>query len=120
MPKDRPLNEIEMRKYGSKLKHFRDVYCMNNLPQKPRRNEMAILNLDSCDGPGSHWTAWAKAGDYIEYFDSFGNLQPNKEVIDYLGENILYNFDKIQEYNSFICGQLSLKFLEKFSHKHFH
>lgn len=84
----------------------------DNLPEsKPLRNECAIVNLDSSNGPGTHWVAYYKKGSHIEYFDSFGNLQPPNELIDYLGDKIKYNYIKYQDYNSVNCGHLCLKFL---------
>jgi len=47
------------------------------------RNESSIINLDNADGPGTLWMAYAKRGDRVVYFDSFGNLPP-KELVRYL------------------------------------
>ena len=84
----------------------------DNLPRyKPWKNECGIVNLDSLKGPGTHWVAYCKKGKLIEYFDSFGNLQPPIEIIHYLGLNIKYNYTKYQDFNTFNCGHLCLKFL---------
>lgn len=57
----------------------------NNLPPGgPRVNESAIVNLDDESGPGTHWVAYRKTGQDVLYFDSFGNLQPPKELVKYL------------------------------------
>lgn len=120
LPKDHALDENEIRKYGKKLKHFRNVYCIDNLPKRPWRNELIVLNLDKCSGAGTHWVSIGKAGDLVIYFNSFGNLGPNKEVLRYYkGNKILHNFDQYQNFNTYNCGQISLKFLEKFSHTNF-
>lgn len=109
----------------------------DNLPKIPRRNECAILNLQTSDLPGSHWVAYVKHtnkrfitkndddavnkrfivknnGSETIYFDSFGNIMPPKELIDYLGPNIKYNYDSFQNYNTIICGHLCLLFLHKY------
>lgn len=83
----------------------------DELPQKPYKYECGIVNLDISSGPGTHWVAYYKNGADIEYFDSFGNLQPPLEVIKYLGHKIKYNYNVHQTYNSVMCGQLCLKFL---------
>lgn len=84
----------------------------DSLPVKPFKKECGILNLDLTTGPGTHWTAYYKKGaKRIIYYDSFGNLQPPKELISYLGKNIKYNKESNQTYNSFICGHLCLIFL---------
>lgn len=84
----------------------------NTLPQAPKKNECAILNLDSIEGPGTHWVAYKKHGNEVEYFDSFGNLKPPKELVNYLKScKVKYNRDTYQRFNTYNCGHLCLKFL---------
>lgn len=84
----------------------------DNLPKtRPKNEECGIVNLDSSNSSGTHWVAYYKKGKQIEYFDSFGNLQPPIEIINYLGENIKYNYTQYQNFDSFNCGHLCLKFL---------
>ena len=74
--------------------------------------ESAVVNLDDKDGPGSHWIAYRKDGEDVTYFDSFGNLKPPKDLINYLGLDVVeYNYKNYQKYDSFKCGHLCLKFL---------
>lgn len=87
----------------------------DRIPPKPLHKECGIVNLDSNRGSGTHWVAYWKWGNYIEYFDSFGNLQPPLEIINYLGDNILYNYKRKQQFNTFVCGHLCLQFLLKFN-----
>lgn len=81
----------------------------------PKRNECAIVNLDSSTNKGTHWVAYRKRGNSIEYFDSFGNLKPPIELVQYLGQNvkIFYNNDCYQKFNTINCGHLCLEFLYK-------
>ena len=65
----------------------------NSLPNEPKSQECGILNLDDADGPGTHWVAYYKNKNYKEYFDSFGNLQPPVELINYLKPPIYYNYE---------------------------
>lgn len=82
------------------------------LPSAPRKIENAVVNLDSRHGVGSHWVAYAKNGNAVEYFDSFGNLKPPLELVEYLKNcKITYNRDTYQNYNTSNCGTLCLKFL---------
>jgi len=60
----------------------------NALPRKIRRNKSGIVNLDDADRPGTHWVAYAKRGYRAVYSDSFGNLQPLKEIVRYLGNDV--------------------------------
>lgn len=86
----------------------------NALPSsQPWRNESAIVNLDSFDGPGTHWVAYYKRGRNVHYFDSYGNLKPPRELITYFGgdSRILYNYTNFQKLNKYNCGHLCLEFL---------
>lgn len=86
----------------------------DELPRKPWKDEAAIINLDDSDGPGTHWVCYKKRGNKVLYFDSYGDLPPPKELIRYLkGCEIKYNFDRYQDFDTFYCGHLCLKFLKK-------
>jgi hypothetical protein len=81
----------------------------------PRYNESGVVNLDSGDGPGTHWVAYKKRGNRTDYFDSYGNLSPPRELLYYLGRgsNIFYNRGRFQTIGSVNCGHLCLRFLLK-------
>lgn len=98
-------------KYSKNIPFFRGVFMRDELPQSPLSKECGVLNLDSSTNSGTHWVAYAKINDYIEYFDSYGNLKPPKEFIDYVGSKICYNYHNIQRNNTYNCGHLCLKFL---------
>lgn len=93
----------------------------DNLPKKPHYYETGIINLDSQQGEGTHWCAYAKKGDYCLYFDSFGDLRPPREFIDYINDSastkqqrnmrVEYNYNRLQKFNTVNCGHLCLAFL---------
>lgn len=86
----------------------------NALPRSgPKTKECAIVNLDDADGPGTHWIAYIKCDKNISYFDSFGDLLPPKELVQYFGRGtrIKYNYQREQDFNTFECGHLCLRFL---------
>lgn len=110
----RPLTDIDLTRCTRNIKHFRGVFMRDKLPKKPRRNESGIVNLDISKGPGTHWVAYKKYGDKVQYFDSFGNLQPPLELIRYFcGSEIKYNYTQYQNYNTWNCGHLCIKFLNE-------
>lgn len=88
----------------------------NELPQRIHKNETGIVNLDSGEGEGTHWTSYIKRGRQILYFDSIGQMKPPLELVHYFksddgGNVIQYNYDSFQKLNSFNCGHLVLHFL---------
>ena len=52
--------------------------------------------------------------DHVTYFDSFGNLRPPSELIEYLGAgvSIQYNYEAYQDFNSYHCCHLCLRFIQ--------
>lgn len=86
----------------------------DELPELPQPIECGIINLDSSANSGTHWVAYGKRYDYIEYFDSYGNLKPPKEFIKYMGHEINYNHRNLQGNSLYNCGHLCLKFLKTF------
>ena len=114
----RALTNIDLIKYAKLLKvpHFRGVFMRNELPKRIKKYETGIVNLDNDWGTGTHWTAYIKNNNNINYFDSFGNLRPPKELITYFlsdgsRNNITYNYDTYQSFNDSTCGHLSLQFI---------
>lgn len=103
-----PLSNIDIIKFGKvNIPYFRGVYIRDKLPIRSLDRECGVINLDN----GTHWVAYIKNKNIVKYFDSFGNLRPPIEVVKYLGENIQYNYNNCQNFNTFICGHLCLKFL---------
>lgn len=115
--KDTPLSNIELTKYAIQLQipYFRGVFMRDCLPKRISSNESAIVNLDSSSGPGTHWVAYAKRGNHVEYYDSFG-VAPPAELSRYFGKkaDVIYNYDQDQQLSQVICGHLCLKFLHKY------
>lgn len=88
------------------------------LPSKPWSKECGIVNLDNSSNEGTHWVAYTKVHNYCEYFDSFGDLKPPVEVLNYLNSpDLYYNYTKYQSYSTANCGHLCLKFLHGFWNK---
>lgn len=87
----------------------------NGLPNKINKDECGIVNLDDKNSEGSHWTAYVKQGANVIYFDPFGNLKPPTELNTYFNSyhstRVQYNYDALQSYDSYNCGQLCIRFL---------
>ena len=102
---NKPLNNFELVDPARKLKipYFRGAFLLDTLPRKRNKKECGIVNLDTSDGPGTHWVAWYKNGRTKIYFGSYG-VQPPLEVIKYLGSPIHYNTDKLQTAGEVFVG----------------
>ncbi|KAE9521596.1 hypothetical protein AGLY_018007, partial [Aphis glycines] len=90
-------------------------FMKDKLPLKPWKNECGILNLNNSEQSGSHWVAWVKNDKKKIYFDSYGDCNPPKEVVKYLGkDNLFYTTDEFQNYNDPpMCGHLCLDFIKE-------
>lgn len=85
---------------------------LDTLPKRPWKNESAVVNLGKNDTDGTHWVCYSKRGKKVLYFDSFGDLPPPDELVDYLdGSDIKYNYERQQKFNETNCGALCIKFL---------
>lgn len=113
--KNSPLSNYDIQKALKRFSNFRGVFMRNNLPKKAWVNECGVVNLDSIHGMGTHWVAYRKQKKNIVYFDSFGNLPPPLEIIEYFQRdnknNIFYNYNKFQKFSETNCGQLCIAFL---------
>lgn len=110
-----PLSNEELKHYASCLgiPFFRGVFMRNELPNSMWKLETGIVNLDDTKGLGTHWVCYKRCMDTVYYFDSFGNLPPPIELIQYFGNvpQIVFNYDRKQSEHSSVCGHLCLEFL---------
>src|SRR5205809_3879917 len=104
-----PLTNIQLVDAVKKLNilNFKGVFSRDELPNKPKRIECGILNIDDSNGRGSHWCSFSKRGKDKLYFDSYG-LPPPTELLKYLGGPVYYNSERIQPDNEVFCGHLCL------------
>jgi hypothetical protein len=116
---NKPLSNVDIESFvkWNKIPYFRGVFSCDVLPKKIHKNESGVINLDKNIGQGTHWVAYKKIGNVVKYFDSFGNLQPPQEAVQYFTSNgpcrIFYNHERFQKFNTFNCGHLCLTFLQK-------
>jgi hypothetical protein len=101
-----------------KVPHFRGVFMRDTLPKDgPRYIESGIINLDIQSGSGTHWTAYKKVGDKVDYFDPVGDLPPPLEFEKYVrkgGKNIVinYNIERYQPLDSNLCGYKCVEYIK--------
>ena len=112
-----PLSNFDILKiiHEMNIKHFRNVFMIDELPTKPNDCESGIVNLDTSDHAGTHWICYFKKGNQKFVFDSFGGDVPEK-LVNYLGaSNLFYNAERIQMFDEYICGHLCVLVLKLFS-----
>ena len=64
----------------------------NALPASgPRYCESAVVNLDDDSDPGTHWVAYRRRGKNVD--------------------EVKYNHERYQDFDTYNCGHLCLKFL---------
>lgn len=105
--------EITYYAHVLQIPYFRGVFSIDRLPKKPNQNESAVVNLDLHSGPGTHYVAYKKRGRSIEYYDSYGDMPPPRELSRYFGPDtaVHYNVIRKQAYGTSECGRLVLRFL---------
>jgi hypothetical protein len=82
---------------------------------KRRKNECMIINLDSEDNPGTHWTALYIEEGKANYFDSYG-MPPMQETAKYIqGLPLDCNSFSIQKPGFVICGHYCIYVLSRLS-----
>lgn len=71
-----------------------------------------VINLDSMDGMGTHWTALYAKDDRAYYYDSFGMPCPT-EIIDWVKRThrLFYIDNQHQPIDSVMCGYYAVYFL---------
>ena len=112
------LTDVQILNYVKLLSipHFTGVKMRDELKISPREIECGVLNFQTHNQRGSHWTCWYKNKNQRVYFDSFAE-QPPQELLEYLKtpKEIINNSPVIrrsavivQHVNSNECGALSL------------
>lgn len=89
---------------------FKGVFMRDTLPPKPNKIEIGILNLDSINNSGTHWTLFYKNNEKHYYFDSFGHSSP-KELDNYFKHDIICSTYILQKIGTNVCGVLCLKLM---------
>ena len=102
------------------IPHFVGVKMRDELSNSPKEKECGVLNFQTHNQRGSHWTCWFKDQNHRFYFDSFAE-QPPQELLEYLktpeerindSPVIRRSAVIVQHVNSNECGALSLFMLK--------
>jgi len=103
-----PLTDVQLDKILDDVPGYLGCYMRDGIPQDLSVRSGYILNLDTSEGEGTHWTAIMHVRPtmtspyHVCYYDSFG-FPPPEELTDTYGD-ILYNTHNHQPYDSATCG----------------
>lgn len=106
-------NNYQLEQYANKLGLPLNNILMRDEMDKLEEDGFYIINLDTSDNEGTHWTSLYFHPLNCCYFDSYGFVPPlevEKKIKPYI-----YNDADIQDFNSEACGYYALAFI-KFLH----
>jgi hypothetical protein len=106
-------NNFQLEEYANKLGLPLNNILMRDEMNKLNEDGFYIINLDSSDNQGTHWTCLYFHPLKSCYFDSYGFVPP-LEVEQKIKPYICNDAD-IQDFNSEACGHYALAFI-KFLH----
>lgn len=76
---------------------------------------IVVSNTDTSDQPGTHWFAlFCSNKDTIEYFDSYGSIGVDTDIMHMISSkflNAISNTQRVQGFNTSVCGQYCLIYL---------
>ena len=107
-----PLTNFEIQAYYQNESRFIGVYSRDNLPDKIKVGANVINLHEYCD-TGTHWIALYINNKTVTYFDSFGIEHIPNEINKFIGNrNIISNINRIQDYDSVMCGYFCIGFID--------
>ena len=87
------------------------IFMKDTIPTKLQTGYY-VLNLDEQAGTGTHWTVFYKDAEGVYYFDSFGQLPPERAYNIFLKQKHAYYSDRIiQHTKSNLCGFYCVYFM---------
>lgn len=106
-------NNFQLEEYANKLGLPLNNILMRDEMNKLNEDGFYIINLDSSDNQGTHWTCLYFHPLNSCYFDSYGFVPPLE--VEQKIRPYIYNDADIQDFNSEACGYYALAFI-KFLH----
>lgn len=110
MEKLNALTDYDIEELIKKLNLPLENIIMRDETKKINNNGFYILNLDTSNHNGTHWTAFYYHPLKSYYFDSYG-FYPPLEVETKI-KPYLYNDRDIQDWNSKACGWFCIAFVK--------
>ena len=110
MGKLNALSDLNIRNYVEKLKLPLENILMRDEIKDNLHVGFYIINLDTSNNEGTHWTVCYAHPLKSYYFDSYGFLPPLE--LERKIKPFLYNDKDIQDWNSEACGWFCIAFIK--------
>jgi len=106
-----PISTVDIRNIlNTPVFQYDDLKNLNSIDDVlPREKDAVILYVRNENSNIGHWTVLSRIGDVVEYFDSYGEMPQNKDVINLVrksGYKLIINkkrFQKLQMTCGFHC-----------------
>ena len=107
---------IQLKRWMRKLRNFRGVFALDEMPHLLSGEHNLIVNLDTRNLPGSHWVAIHIQHANAYYFDSQHLSEPHPmlyhHLLKYCNVKQIYTWRfAVQPKNSKLCGPHCVYFL---------
>ena len=103
------LTDIQLTELAKKLNLPLENILMRDEMNELKNDGFYIINLDTSENTGTHWTSMYKHPLQSYYFDSYGFVPPLEVEIKI--KPYLYNERDIQDWNSKACGWFCIAFI---------
>jgi hypothetical protein len=104
------LSDINIKKFTDNLKLPLENILMRDEIKDNLNVGFYIINLDTSDHEGTHWTACYSHPLKSLYFDSYGFIPPLE--LEQKIKPYIYNDKDIQDWNSEACGWFCIAFIK--------
>ena len=106
------LTNFEIQQYCQNELRFNGVYSRYNLPNEIKDGAY-IINLDEYSDIVTHWVSLYMNNNGVTYNDSFVVEYIPKEIEKFIGsQNVIVNIFRIQPYDSIMCGNFCIGFID--------
>ena len=105
-----PMSNIKIDEILQHDKNYIGTFSKDNVPIL-KNNQSTIINLQSHNKKGSHWTSYKRIANKIFYFDSYGVAYiPDIIKNQYPKHKFICNIYRIQSMDSNQCGRFCILF----------
>jgi hypothetical protein len=110
MSKLKTLTDIDIKNFANRYKLPLENILMRDEIKNHLKVGFYVINLDTSDDEGTHWTVCYAHPLKSYYFDSYGFVPPLE--LEQKIKPYIYNDKDIQDWNSEACGWYCIAFIK--------